>query len=430
MAAFPHAVLAERSFSQRFRDTFDVVTPEGHCISVLQRRPALELEAAEDELLSQNKTDALDTGCTVWDAAALLADFLMHSKYFDGFYYPNVLELGAGTGLVGLVAACCLDCDTILLTDLPRICEKVLRPNIVRNGFLQASLGRRVTCASLEWGRSPGQPRRHTGGANIKEHGSGTSTTSLRFLDDANWRPDLCLCADLVYTHEHTELLLATLADLFHQNPDLYVVWAQNGSHAPLAWREALLWLKKLYEYRSAQYLTIMGDDAVRYCAGCCCCGGLITAIVLIAISFSVLEATEMGLDYSSVSKSVSDEKLYPAGRHMLGVGHSFKKFPKDQQTVKFPGEKYRHLEARTYDGLEVLLDLNFQYRLVEDLSSVSRIYYDWGLRYDYAYVLVARNMLRDTAANWTAFEFFYNRTEIEAAMHMRWDQRCDIFRA
>lgn len=70
-----------------------------------------------------------------------------------------------------------------------------------------------------------------------------------------------------------------------------------------------------------------MGDDAVRYCAGCCCCGGLITAIVLIAISFSVLEATEMGLDYSSVSKSVSDEKLYPAGRHMLGVGHSFKKY-------------------------------------------------------------------------------------------------------
>lgn len=97
---------------------------------------------------------------------------------------------------------------------------------------------------------------------------------------------------------------------------------------------------------------------------------------------------------------------------------------------MKFPGEKYRHLEARTYDGLEVLLDLNFQYRLVEDLSSVSRIYYDWGLRYDYAYVLVARNMLRDTAANWTAFEFFYNRTEIEAAMHMRWDQRRDIFRA
>lgn len=252
MAAFPHAVLAERSFSQRFRDTFDVVTPEGHCISVLQRRPALELEAAEDELLSQNKikSDALDTGCTVWDAAALLADFLMHSKYFDGFYYPNVLELGAGTGLVGLVAACCLDCDTILLTDLPRICEKVLRPNIVRNGFLQASLGRRVTCASLEWGRSPGKPRRHTDGANIKEDGSaGTSTTSLRFLDDGDsWRPDLCLCADLVYTHEHAELLLATLADLFHQNPDLYVVWAQNGSHAPLAWREALLGLKKLYE--------------------------------------------------------------------------------------------------------------------------------------------------------------------------------------
>ncbi|CAD7941091.1 unnamed protein product [Amoebophrya sp. A120] len=169
-----------------------------------------------------------------------------------------------------------------------------------------------------------------------------------------------------------------------------------------------------------------MSDSALRYCAACCCCSGLITGIVLIAVSFSVLEATEMGLDYSSVSKSVAEEKLYPAGRHMLGVGHSFKVYPKDQQTVQFPGSTYKHLEARTYDGLEVVLDLNYQYRLVEDMSSILRIYYDWGLRYDYAYVLTARNMLRDTAANWTAFEFFYNRTEIEAAMQTHLTQRIE----
>ncbi|CAD7956787.1 unnamed protein product [Amoebophrya sp. A25] len=165
---------------------------------------------------------------------------------------------------------------------------------------------------------------------------------------------------------------------------------------------------------------------AIRYCAACCCCSGLITAIVLIAISFSVLEATEMGLNYSSVSKSVSQEKLYPAGRHMLGVGHSFKIYPKDQQTVQFPGDKYKHLEARTFDGLEVILDLQFQYRLVEDLTSVLRIYYDWGLRYDFAYAIVSRNMLRDTASTWTAFEFFYNRTEIEAAMQTQLTQRIE----
>lgn len=105
-----------------------------------------------------------------------------------------------------------------------------------------------------------------------------------------------------------------------------------------------------------------MGADKVLK-AGCCCCvcSGLIVGIVLFAVSFSVLEATEMGLDYSSVSKSISNEQLYESGRHMIGVGHSFKVFPKDQQSTKFPSTEYGTLEARTYDGLKVLLDLQYQ---------------------------------------------------------------------
>ena len=69
-----------------------------------------------------------------------------------------------------------------------------------------------------------------------------------------------------------------------------------------------------------------MGDE-LTYLGGCCCCTAIITTIVLVAISFSVLEATEMGLDYSSIAKSVNREDLYVSGRHMLGVGHSFKMY-------------------------------------------------------------------------------------------------------
>lgn len=105
-----------------------------------------------------------------------------------------------------------------------------------------------------------------------------------------------------------------------------------------------------------------MGSDKVlRAGCFCCCCSGFITAIILFAVSFSVLEATEMGLDYSSVSKSIQDDKLYESGRHMLGVGHSFKVFPKDQQSTKFPSTEYGTLEARTFDGLKVKLDLQYQ---------------------------------------------------------------------
>ena len=56
-----------------------------------------------------------DVGCVVWDAALVLTKFLEHNSYFpDGFWKgKRVLELGAGTGIVGLGAAA-LGYDSIL----------------------------------------------------------------------------------------------------------------------------------------------------------------------------------------------------------------------------------------------------------------------------------------------------------------------------
>ena len=50
-----------------------------------------------------------DVGCVVWDAALVLARFLENSHHFQREYWTGrrVLELGAGTGVVGL-AACAL----------------------------------------------------------------------------------------------------------------------------------------------------------------------------------------------------------------------------------------------------------------------------------------------------------------------------------
>ena len=88
--------------------------------------------------------------------------------------------------------------------------------------------------------------------------------------------------------------------------------------------------------------------------------------------------------------------------------------------------QKYGSLEARTVDGLEVILEVQYQFRLNPDLESVVRIYYDWGLRFELAYAIVARNILRDIASNWTAYQFFYNRTEIEASMQYDLQKRIE----
>ncbi|CAD7941093.1 unnamed protein product [Amoebophrya sp. A120] len=292
---------ADATFAARFRDTFDIATPQGCCISVLQRRPEIRplttadepeeqscdgiissendaaanfsppsehLKSSESTERSSNTTttavqllhttrrtedDPLDTGCTVWESAELLAQFLLHANFFEGYYYPNVLELGAGTGVCGLVAAAAVDCDSVVLTDLPQM-QDLLQKNIARNSFLfswnyhcgaqpedAGSHGtgvrrlRRIENMTLAWGS-----RETTAAATPGEN----STPVLHV--------DLCLCADLVYSPEHVALLLQTVADLFETNPNMYILFAQNPKHNPLAWRQMR---RKLQEFYSVEDL-------------------------------------------------------------------------------------------------------------------------------------------------------------------------------
>ena len=86
---------------------------------------------------------------------------------------------------------------------------------------------------------------------------------------------------------------------------------------------------------------------------------------ILIILGFSTLEATELGLDYSSISKNV-DRQIYQNGLHFLGIGHSFIRYPKMVQTIEFSRERGADLasiQSRTSDGLEVVLEISFQFQ-------------------------------------------------------------------
>lgn len=88
-----------------------------------------------------------------------------------------------------------------------------------------------------------------------------------------------------------------------------------------------------------------------------------------------------------------------------------------------FPTENSFRLYSDTAELVPTPSPL-LRYRLIADLPSVLNMYYDWGRQYDLAYAIAARNILRDVASNWTAYEFFYNRTEIEAKMQSQLEQR------
>lgn len=61
------------------------------------------------------------------------------------------------------------------------------------------------------------------------------------------------------------------------------------------------------------------------------------------------------------------DSKPYIGGIHFLGVGHSFIKYPKTVQTIEFSQDRTANgpsINSRTNDGLEVILEISFQYKL------------------------------------------------------------------
>ena len=140
----------------------------------------LSINIAEPDLRAQNLS------LTTWTSSFVLAG-LLHKLSID-LSSPGaipVLELGAGTGLVGLTAAALWKVP-VTLTDLPLIV-----PGLVGNVNLNKERVKElVQCGSLDWS-SPG---------------------TLTIGDSAIYHADkhkahVILAADTVYSEEHPELL-------------------------------------------------------------------------------------------------------------------------------------------------------------------------------------------------------------------------------
>eukprot|EP00884_Botryococcus_braunii_P018180 jgi/Botrbrau1/5045/Bobra.37_1s0011.1 len=89
-----------------------------------------------------------EAGAVIWDAALVLVHYL--GPFLKAFFSsesvrrPRVIELGAGTGVVGLAAA--LAGAHVTVTDLPHLLDGILK-NVERN-----QLGERVAVRELAWG--------------------------------------------------------------------------------------------------------------------------------------------------------------------------------------------------------------------------------------------------------------------------------------
>lgn len=124
------------------------------------------------------------TGLNIWDGAAVLTKYLEHSGL--DLSDKRVLEVGAGTGLVG-IAASVLGAGCVLLTDL----EYTLNNTAANVAANEPSLRGRVHTAELDWFRP------------------GSASASVAALAQ---RPHYILGADVVWVDSLIEPLVKTLA--------------------------------------------------------------------------------------------------------------------------------------------------------------------------------------------------------------------------
>jgi len=158
----------------------------------------------------------------------------------------------------------------------------------------------------------------------------------------------------------------------------------------------------------------VINENVMKGVCICILATACITGTILLILGISSLEATEFGLDYSWISKTINPV-VKENGLYFIGIGHSFIRFPKNVQTIDFSKENTASrppVQSRTSDGLEVILEVSFQYTLQPE--NLFKLYSKYGAKYNQVFQNVAVDILTDEATKYTAYDFFMNRGSIK----------------
>ncbi|XP_054859910.1 EEF1A lysine methyltransferase 3 [Eublepharis macularius] len=157
--------------------------------------------------IAQHHGSHLGVAAPVWEAALALCDYFEKQKL--NFWGQKVLELGAGTGIVGILAA--LLGGDVTITDLP-MALKQIEENVCRNLPVEC-LTRTKVCA-LSWGL---------------DH--------MEF--PSNY--DFILGADIVYLKDTYPSLIGTLQHLCGPLSTIYLSSKMRQEHSTALFFETLL---------------------------------------------------------------------------------------------------------------------------------------------------------------------------------------------
>ncbi|KAA8575654.1 hypothetical protein EYC84_004772 [Monilinia fructicola] len=193
----------------------------------------IELTMESDEVMKSNTTmnyNATIRGETMVVSGSTLENNLIHPGRPAGGTIHNegrILELGSGTGLLGLTAAMLWNKPTVL-TDLPDIVPN-LDVNLKRNGFGQTSESM-ASAEVLDWSDAEG---------------------SVVFSQDPNNKFEIILVADPFYDSHHPSLLAGVIPKFLKNTGDGRVlVSVPLRDNATEAMRNDFVRLMAIQEYQ------------------------------------------------------------------------------------------------------------------------------------------------------------------------------------
>ena len=140
-------------------------------------------------------------GCTVWDGSIALAKMFENDlEIIENLRRFNILELGAGCGLVGLTLLH-LGAKFVLLTDM-EVCLPTLNENVFKN--TQTSMRDRVQVMPYVWGEV---------------------TTALT---KRQGKFDIIVAAEVLYDEVNSRLLVQSAVQLLAKNGVMFVSMGRN----------------------------------------------------------------------------------------------------------------------------------------------------------------------------------------------------------
>ncbi|KAA8540421.1 hypothetical protein F0562_024660 [Nyssa sinensis] len=150
-------------------------------------------------------------GLQVWRAELILADFVLHKMFtsseFDGII---AIELGAGTGLVGMLLACAA--NTIFLTDSgDGVLDNCAKNVHLNSGMFHSEAS--VYVRELDW-KDAWPPRVVENSPSQKRYF--WTSSEIEKLQ----RASLIVAADVIYSDDLTDAFFNTVERLMSQSPE------------------------------------------------------------------------------------------------------------------------------------------------------------------------------------------------------------------